>query len=417
MFLTAFPPAHVFDELYGPLLDSDFVAAVRKSFTAAAREGQNAPPASPPAAAVRNLDWDREDVCLSCLAYHPNALLDCGHRVCDWCVQYRGNGALSELARCFLCGAQNTAPVRAKPFTAGIRALSLAGTDASGIARLLRGLRAHLRSPLYENFDLVIATGVGLFFALMLFCKGASIEECLYHLPNIEYAKENRRGLFKFGRRLVFRREELHSNFVRIIPTPCSPEVEAERLWPGCKVDVVLAYSGGEFQHAQITLAADKLLASLFYIELEEMPEFLSEFPVSVGVLLKCRLPPGPHLADLAARLRREQIRVLYHGEEDPQEADLCPSVAWEDIRDGHPFRRLLYVRALSGGTVITVKVNSTSAPLKYQNASHCPFVLRDLEAAQRACRTGRQDTDPGTTVTVVERINQMEGQLRKLLH
>lgn len=149
----------------------------------------------------------------------------------------------------------------------------------------------------------------------MIFCKRASLKDCLYLLPNIIYSKESRRGVIKFGRRLVFQREELRSNLVRIVSEQCSPEAEAERLWPSYKVDLVLAYSGGVYEEAYMEAAADKLVASLFYVELEDRLESYSG-PKTVGVVLRCRLPAGPYLADLALRLHDGQVRVQYFGEE-----------------------------------------------------------------------------------------------------
>ena len=86
---------------------------------------------------------------------------------------------------------------------------------AQGMANFLRSLRSVVRSPLHDHFDVVIASDVGMFFAVMLFCKRATIEDCIHHLPNLECAKQSRWGL-KFGRRLRFRFEELVTNGVRM---------------------------------------------------------------------------------------------------------------------------------------------------------------------------------------------------------
>ncbi|KAG7289852.1 hypothetical protein NEMBOFW57_006229 [Staphylotrichum longicolle] len=84
-----------------------------------------------------------------------------------------------------------------------------------GMASFLRSLRSAVRSPLHDQFDVVIASGIGMFFAVMLFCKRVTIEDCIHHLPNLECAKQSRWGL-KFGRRLRFRFEELITNGVRL---------------------------------------------------------------------------------------------------------------------------------------------------------------------------------------------------------
>lgn len=49
----------------------------------------------------------------------------------------------------------------------------------------------------------------------MIFCKQASVEDCIYYIPNMKYIKSNCRG-FRFGRRLRFKREEVQGNLAWI---------------------------------------------------------------------------------------------------------------------------------------------------------------------------------------------------------
>jgi hypothetical protein len=66
---------------------------------------------------------------------------------------------------------------------------------------------------------------------------------------------------------LKFRREELHSNLVTIVSGSEGCAAEAHRLWPQCKLDALLEFRGGDYTAQQITCAAEKLMASLFYVD------------------------------------------------------------------------------------------------------------------------------------------------------
>jgi len=170
---------------------------------------------------VGSLNLDCRGTCLSCLVRVASNGLSCGHRLCDACVAIHcqdTEGQAFRLPACVFCRAANHTPLHVKPSTAGARILRLAGPvgAARGMAGFLRSLRSVVRSPLHDHFDLVIASDIGMFFAVMLFCKRATIEDCIHHLPNLECAKQSRWGL-KFGRRLRFRSEEFVTNGVRLI--------------------------------------------------------------------------------------------------------------------------------------------------------------------------------------------------------
>lgn len=170
---------------------------------------------------VGSLNLDCRGTCLSCLVRVASNGLSCGHRLCDACVAIHcqeTEGQAFRLPACVFCQAANHIPLHVKPSTAGARVLRLAGPvgAARGMAGFLRSLRSVVRSPLHDHFDVVIASDIGMFFAVMLFCKRATIEDCIHHLPNLECAKQSRWGL-KFGRRLRFRSEEFVTNGVRLI--------------------------------------------------------------------------------------------------------------------------------------------------------------------------------------------------------
>jgi hypothetical protein len=161
------------------------------------------------------------ETCLSCLVRAASNGLPCGHRLCDICVAILSQDAEGQsfrLPKCVFCGAANDTPLHVKPSTAGARILRLAGPveAAPAIARSLRSLRSAVQSPLSHHFDMVTASGIGMFFAVMLFCKRATVEDCIHHIPNLECAKTSRRGGLNFGRRLRFRWEEVVTNGVRL---------------------------------------------------------------------------------------------------------------------------------------------------------------------------------------------------------
>ncbi|KAJ0123527.1 hypothetical protein J7T55_011992 [Diaporthe amygdali] len=147
---------------------------------------------------------------------------------------------------------------------------------------------------------------------------------------------------YKFGRKLQFRHDEFRSNLVRMSMATDDSVAQAKLQWPGCKIDAIIEYSGGEFEEAQISLIGEKLQASLFYLEVAEaLPSFST--PASVEILIRCRLPPGPELADLVRRLHSKNVQVGYYGDGPSRQAEFCTATIWDRIRRGHPFERRLH--------------------------------------------------------------------------
>lgn len=430
---TGFNSDNVFNEFYLPMLERfrkgtywhDFTMAVRRSvaaFTyqfrdedlwAVHRETLSKTGSS--LEKVNSAAGASEEICLWCLSYAPFYTLSCGHRVCDRCVKCycSGNGFL---VRCLLCGEANYKSLRSKPPTAGVRVLKLSGTiaEAQAMCCFLRTLRSKLRVPLHECFDLVIADGVGVFFAIMIFCKQASVEECEYHLGNLRCVKVQAKG-FRFGHRLCFGLNELDNNLAQVLLGAHVPQNESERLWPSCKVDTALEFHGGVAETERLP-AAEILLASLFYIEVEDLPVFIPKDGVIIRLHVKCRLPPGPVLANAMMRMRMMNARVWY-GENTEDQLELCASVTWDRIRAGQSFQKLLLVRVESRRALINVMVSS-SAVSKSCRASNCPFVLEDLAAIQHratsAIGAGRTIRRPGKST--MEVLEETQNQLRKLV-
>lgn len=153
--------------------------------------------------------------CLTCLIRIATNSLSCGHRLCDECALAYQSGSPM---KCPLCACTNELVLRPKPTAAGVRILQLAGEagDAPGIAVLLKTLRSHISGSLQDYFDLVICSGVGLFFAVMIFCNGATVEDCTYHVGSLRDLKASKEG-FNFGSRLKFKFCELQRSPVRIL--------------------------------------------------------------------------------------------------------------------------------------------------------------------------------------------------------
>lgn len=170
---------------------------------------------------VGDLGKDTISPCWSCFTRTPTRLLTCGHRLCNHCVRvycYSSEHSYFNLPDCLLCGRKNPELIYLKPSVAGLRILRLSGgvRDATDISHILKSLRSSTRAPLYEHFDVVLSSGIGIFFAIMVFGKKASIEDCIHNIPNIKHARI-KAWAFSFGPRLRFEREELQSNKVSLL--------------------------------------------------------------------------------------------------------------------------------------------------------------------------------------------------------
>lgn len=153
--------------------------------------------------------------CLACLACIPSYTLTCGHRLCDNC-------AINAPQRCPLplCATVNKTSICPKPAAAGVRILRLGGSiqDAHKIAGQLKEIRSRLFGHLKYSFDLVLCTGVGIFFAFMLLCTTASVEDCIWHLRrvgsiNIKVKKDS----ISFGPGLKYSLSELYRSPIKLI--------------------------------------------------------------------------------------------------------------------------------------------------------------------------------------------------------
>ena len=205
----------LFRQVYSPLFRSKsslrYLAPVRAEFTTEAAKSLKS--GSGATTCSRLQSW-HPAICLACLMGYPSNDLTCGHRLCDACVLR--NLRSDVLPQCPLCFWPNSAPLRPKPPAAGIRVLRLAGDDPRAIAALLKELRRRLLAPLQHYFDLLLCSGVGIYFGVMMFCQGASVEDCLHHVDKLQPVRMTRSGL-TFGPRLKFTFSELQETQVKMV--------------------------------------------------------------------------------------------------------------------------------------------------------------------------------------------------------
>ena len=109
--------------------------------------------------------------CFACTVRGAENTLSCRHSLCDPCVMiHRRTTPLDDpwkftLDKCPLCQGPNTIKFTIKPYTAGIRGLSIDGASGDDIAHFLTALQDKLRltfSTLQEYFDIVVGAGSGL---------------------------------------------------------------------------------------------------------------------------------------------------------------------------------------------------------------------------------------------------------------
>ena len=155
--------------------------------------------------------------------------------------------------------------------------------------------------------------------------------------------------------------------------------------------DVLVQYQAQVHTVESLRPLADRLTASLFYIELMALPSF-SSIPDNVRVRLRCRLPPGPPLMSLLARLVARRALVYSQGDEAGQRVDpLITSTALSSCRKGKGFSKILEMKATSLTTKLGIRVGLGAG--HQENISNCPYELRQLIHDQGLdCPFGRSD-------------------------
>ncbi len=118
------------------------------------------------------IDWVRirsNTTCFFCLRRPPENMLSCGHAMCDVCVRNIGDETMNfdhqyQVDNCILCHSGKLL-VGLKPFTAGLRILSVDGGGTRGV--IIVGFMNILESILgnvwkiQDLFDVAYGTSVG----------------------------------------------------------------------------------------------------------------------------------------------------------------------------------------------------------------------------------------------------------------
>ncbi|KAJ4196920.1 hypothetical protein NW759_016377 [Fusarium solani] len=221
-----FPPHLTFDNDYKAALawveqslrEIELTQRVRKRFIRYSLERQHGSSARAHLRLLHNFQpaWRHcieNEFCFVCLVQLASATLDCKHQLCGSCVIICGTceerGLTEAAMKCPLCGHLGK-PILVQPPTSGNRVLELGGTSQSKwqMLNFLKDLQSSIgiRIPLYEHFDLVIGSGIGLFFVQTIFLEGWSLPDCQYHLKNLgDPTVDKQQSLVSFGKGLTWR--------------------------------------------------------------------------------------------------------------------------------------------------------------------------------------------------------------------
>lgn len=132
-----------------------------------------------------------------------------------------------------------------------------------------------------------------------------------------------------------------------------------------------------------------------------------------MSVAVKCRLPPGPDLANLVMRLRLNKAKVECGIDKPMRQIDLCSSIVWERIRSGQTFERALHLLVASDSTDIVCNIvfHPQSTSVVHRRLSNCPVKLSEMVSVRSNGHVKSQDNH-----AVVAKINEMEDRLRAFL-
>jgi len=140
---------------------------------------------------------------------------------------------------------------------------------------------------------------------------------------------------------------------------------------------------------------ADNLLASLFYIELDGVPEFDRTVFVCKGRIL-CRIGPT-HRALRALIIRLKDFVARFHL--DFEQSITCVDTSiMRSIEKGRPYSRRFTLKVMSLEDTVDIKVDGLTR--RARSISNCPYKLRTLITDQGLdCvfghRNGRKRTAP----------------------
>ncbi|KAH7000879.1 hypothetical protein EDB80DRAFT_721123 [Ilyonectria destructans] len=415
-----FPPHLTFDKNYRAALsqaerslnEDGLVNQVRERFIRFALERQYGSSARAHLCLLHEFQaaWrncTEEEFCFVCLARLASTTLDCRHRLCGACVTICGTREAPDspnlqVMRCPLCGQHLGRSILLQPSSSGTRVLELGGTSQSKwvMIKFLKDLQSFigLPLPLQEHFDLVIGSGIGLYFVQTIFLEGWSLSDCQYHLKNLDDPKvDKRRSLVSFGKGLTWRMERTASckgmNAVLIFEGHHMTERRAEihAILRENEPDFTVRYMGGPYNVSSLKSSTKRMLSCLFYIELMSTPMLYSS-PETVCVRLLCRLPPSPEMMSLIRGLHLRSARIHYRGAEAEWaiESLVTPAILAR-CRRGESFSRDFEVQVSAMDSEVDVRLHDTL--IGEQSISNCPYKVEKLIKDQGLdCAFGRRD-------------------------
>ncbi|RXG44237.1 hypothetical protein VDGE_05154 [Verticillium dahliae] len=292
-----------------------------------------------------------------------------------------------------------------RPPTAGIRVLDLGGVEAAKTMEFLRSIHRSISltgNSLSDNFDVVLASNVGIFFALALFLEKWTLEDCKHHLRRLVRPKQSWirswSGTINFGKALkwelrdvrsvnqpalvIHTKRKLLSNVMAQSEADSTSLVELQRQYAR-RCDCLVQYNGGPISRVLVKQMTNQLISSLFYIELAATPTFYRS-PHACELVLRCRLTPGAALFGLLLRLCRDQAYFLYRGDElEYKRIRVCEENDLKACQNWAAFERPLQVRAVSPSCEIDIQIDGDGIDKIQRNTGHnisnCPYRLEHL--------------------------------------
>lgn len=162
---------------------------------------------------------------------------------------------------------------------------------------------------------------------------------------------------------------------------------EKDRFWRGSRVDIFTKLPE-VCDRESFTFLADRWLALLFYVELDEDLIFYAGSPVVVRLAVKCRIPPGGVMNSLVRTLHEDGAQIFYRTDSDARQSRLlCPRWVWRDVRDyGGTFVRKLQVKVQSPTSVLDIRVQRLQRGSC--SVSNCPTDVGGLTRASSGDKT-----------------------------
>ncbi len=162
-------------------------------------------------------------------------------------------------------------------------------------------------------------------------------------------------------------------------------------LWPDAKIDVTIHLEPG--YDGNIMADAEKLMASSFYIEVEDCTCRVHEFN-EVHLAVRCRIPPGHGLTNLIGRLYYKGARLLLRADDGPSlSVLLCPQSVWIETKQEKGFEQRVRVQVGSQRSKICVQLdgvhgagqhNISGSPCLASSLTRTPIVRDSWTQAER---------------------------------